>query len=313
MSEKSIAEVNEKLPENRVGVGADESRLSKNYSAFLPSEDVVLFLGEIRSDIYSDWQKIIQGIPGPRKENVLVVICTAGGNPHEAFRMMRLLQILYKKISVLILGGCFSAGTLFALGADVIFMSPGSNLGPLDVQLRKEDDYARISGECYRQALLDLSVVAQNIFTDLFSGFKACQNILISTQTASRAATDIVNGLLSPVTQQIEPGKLGEMMRSQDIGVSYGIRLMRRMYGEITAREIVDKLAQQYPSHGTIVDCDEAKRLGLFAQLIDLQEWHAGVFWGLEEKILGNEDIGYGQPIMKCLNSEEIIGVSSCI
>ena len=35
---------------------------------------------------------------------------------------------------------CKSAGTILALGADVIIMSQYAELGPIDVQLQKEDE-----------------------------------------------------------------------------------------------------------------------------------------------------------------------------
>lgn len=285
---------------------ASETSLAKcTISSCIPDTDVILFLGEIRTGIYVQWQKLLKKLAGNHKGKALVLMCTVGGNPHDAFRMMRLLQAQYKVIDVAILGGCYSAGTLFALGASKIQMSRSANLGPLDIQLRKEDDFVRISGECYRQALSDLSTVARQIFMDQFVELKSCQDILISTQTASHAAADIVKGLISPITGQIEPTKLGEMMRSQRIGISYAMRLMSVNYGEDASRFIANKLAREYPSHDTVIDYEEARKLGLNVEIIDTQSWAAGIFQAVEEQMLENG--GFGLPNIKCLNDETVV------
>ena len=142
------------------------------------------------------------------------------------------------------------------------------------------------------------------IFTDLFGRLKSRQDILISTQTASHAACEIAKGLLSPITQQIEPSKLGEMMRSQGIGISYGIRLMRNLYGEDRAYQIANSLARQYPSHNTIIDYEEAKELGLSVKLIDPLIWSSGIFGRFERIMI---DFSYdSMPNIQVINEMEL-------
>ena len=163
----------------------DSNQATPVFSACLPDCDVILFQGGVRSGIYVTCKNVIRKqVASSHNSRVLVVIGTSGGDPHEAFRMMRLLQECYKVIDVVILGWCYSAGTLFALGANTIYMAVGANLGPLDVQLRKEDDLSRMSGECYRQALLDVNDIAKRMFNSHFVDLKSRSDILISTQTA---------------------------------------------------------------------------------------------------------------------------------
>ena len=232
----------------------------------IPDTNIIEFSGPIFPGIAEQWREFLDKIEN-KKENVLVLFCTCGGSPDEAFRMMRLLQYRYKTIEVAIFGECYSAGTLFALGANKIHMTDNAQLGPLDVQISKEDDLARMSGECYRQALRNMSTTAALIFLDHLLAIKTNRTIPISTATASRAATEITIGLISPITSQIEPAKLGEILRAQNIGASYGCRLMKA-YSQEKARYIVNQLAGGYPSHSTVIDFLEAKKLGLIVEYI---------------------------------------------
>src|ERR1700733_12881065 len=75
-------------------------------------------------------------------KNVALFLCTYGGDPHSAFRMVRCLKKHYSggKIRLLIDGPCKSAGALIALGVDEIAFGPRGELGPLDTQLTKQDE-----------------------------------------------------------------------------------------------------------------------------------------------------------------------------
>lgn len=292
------------MSEEYIKSESDVSDIKRTVSSYLPDFDVLLYTGDILNGTYIKWQNALTPLMARKKDKIYILMGTSGGNPHEAFKMMRLVQRRYKYVGVILLGGCYSAGTLFALGANEILMSSGANLGPLDVQMRREDDFSRMSGECYRQALSDISSIAQKIFTDLFGRLKSRQDILISTQTASHAACEIAKGLLSPITQQIEPSKLGEMMRSQGIGISYGIRLMRNLYGEDRAYQIANSLARQYPSHNTIIDYEEAKELGLSVKLIDPLTWSSGIFGRFERIMI---DFSYdSMPNIQVINEMEL-------
>jgi hypothetical protein len=68
-------------------------------------------------------------------------LTTPGGDPHSAYRIIRCLRSKYPdKVTLAVAGPCKSAGTLIALGAHEIAMSPTGELGPLDVQLTKPDE-----------------------------------------------------------------------------------------------------------------------------------------------------------------------------
>lgn len=251
----------------------------KTYEKYFLGEDFVILFGELEPGLYSNWLSMFRKYfkqEAERNKNVTVLISTPGGSADDAFRMMRFLQNSYEKITVVIVGCCYSAGTLFALGADKILMSEGGNLGPLDVQVRREDDLSRMSGESYRQALMDLSTIAQIVFRENFSHLKLRRDILLSTATASKIASEMAIGMVSPIVGQIEPVKLGEMMRYQLIAESYGKRLMHGRYTVSDINKALGMLTSGYPSHGTVIDSVEAQKLGLHVEEFDITKYIDG-------------------------------------
>lgn len=246
----------------------DKEMSGLSFSQLFPQSDVFSFSGEINHEAASNWTKLIRQ-KASHAENVTVFFCSCGGNPDAAFRMMRILQNVYSKITVIVFGECYSAATLFALGADKIIMADDAQLGPLDIQILKEDELSRISGECFRQALLTLNAMSNMAFCDLFKKVKGCFGFPLSTATASRIASEITIGLFAPITQKIEPEKLGEFVRAQAIGVHYGTRLMKERYTPLESQNIVSRLAYSYPSHSTVIDFREAIDMGLKAEKLN--------------------------------------------
>ncbi len=63
-----------------------------------------------------------------------VLLSTPGGDGEIALRLIRQAQCRCKDLTVIVPDQAKSAGTLFALGADRIYMGPTSDLGPVDPQ-----------------------------------------------------------------------------------------------------------------------------------------------------------------------------------
>ena len=63
-----------------------------------------------------------------------VLLSTPGGDGETALRLIRQAQFRCSELTVIVPDQAKSAGTLFALGADKIFMGPTSDLGPVDPQ-----------------------------------------------------------------------------------------------------------------------------------------------------------------------------------
>lgn len=67
-------------------------------------------------------------------EDLHVLLSTPGGDGETALRLIRQAQSRCNELTVIVPDQAKSAGTLFALGADHIYMGPTSDLGPIDPQ-----------------------------------------------------------------------------------------------------------------------------------------------------------------------------------
>jgi hypothetical protein len=69
---------------------------------------------------------------------------------------------------------------------------------------------------------------------------------------------------LRPAFESIDSVRFSQIARVLKIGEDYGSRLLKKFYPESDAFVIANQLARNYPTHGFIIDRDEAKgQLGL--------------------------------------------------
>jgi hypothetical protein len=189
-------------------------------------------------------------------KNVVLVLTTNGGDPHAAYRIARILQRLYDNVIQLVFGRCKSAGTLVAFGADQIRMGPMAQLGPLDMQTRKEDELVLQSSVLDIQQSLDaISGYAFRFYLLFVQQIVGSSGGAITTQTASEIASDMATDLLEPITDQIDPLRLGEDQRTMLVAKEYCKRLAPNRL------DAIESLMQNYPSHGFVIDLEEAQNL----------------------------------------------------
>jgi hypothetical protein len=204
----------------------------------------------------------------PRRKNAIVLIVTSGGDADVAYRMARCLQQNYENITAVIPGMCKSAGTLLAIGAHELAIADHGELGPLDVQLRKADDmWAATSGLTVMNAFTALQQKSEEAFTDFALSIKARSGGSVTFKTAADIATKMTVGLFSHIYQQIEVMHVGEAARAMNIAREYGERL-DAVTDNLRTTTSLSQLIADYPSHGFVIDRDEAQTL--FRRVRDL-------------------------------------------
>ena len=95
-------------------------------------------------------------------------LVTYGGDPHAAFKITRYIQDNYDHFTLFVPGFCKSAGTLFAIAANEIVFAPFGELGPLDVQMAKPDQFQFDSGLVIGESLDTLERRAAETFKRMF-------------------------------------------------------------------------------------------------------------------------------------------------
>lgn len=133
--------------------------------------DVLVYNGPIDEDGYGQF---VQATKNVRPERALMlVVITYGGSADSAYRIARFAQNFFKDFLLFVPNACKSAGTLVALGASQIHMSPFGEFGPLDVQVFKSDEiFERRSGLTSKSAVWSLTEEAFRTFEQILIGLK---------------------------------------------------------------------------------------------------------------------------------------------
>ena len=206
--------------------------------------------------------------PNPRDKACLVLI-THGGDPTVAYRIARRLKALYSEnLTILVPSECFSGGTLIALAAQDLVIFDSGVLGPMDIQVRKDDEWDEwTSGLTVTEALEALTTEVFKSFQSIAVSLRTHSRGQITSRTAMEMAASIIPGLYGPVYRQIDPMRLGEHYRSNKIMKEYGSRLLavdqdKKAKNSADAKtKCLDRLVGEYPSHGFVIDREEAKQI----------------------------------------------------
>ena len=220
--------------------------------------DIILHNGSIERPY--DTLLIDHCIKRRKRENVLLILVTEGGDADAAYRIARCFQANYEKFFLYVSGYCKSAGTLIATGAHELIMSDHGELGPLDVQMdRKDELWETQSGLEITDTLDALHTKAFNAFEAYFLTIKAKGGGSITLKMAMQMATEMTTSLLTPIYSQVNPLSVGEAGRAMSIASSYGKRLLAE--GRNIEEKDLLSITTAYPSHGFVIDYREAERL----------------------------------------------------
>lgn len=221
------------------------------------NSDVILYSGDINRDGY---RKFCGQIPESRKEKLLLILTTLGGDPNAGYRIARAAAHYYanENFSILIPDHCKSAGTLLCIGANTLYMHDQSELGPLDVQIYRGDEMLRQrSGLDITRGMAHIENEALRVCTRYMSVLS--REAALSTSVASDIASKLTSGIFAPVFSQIDPKQLGEMSAAVEIAREYGDRLNKK--SRSLKEGSLDRLITDYPSHGFVIDRAEAREL----------------------------------------------------
>jgi hypothetical protein len=211
-------------------------------------------------------------LKGKKIPKLDVVLHTAGGDADATFLITKILHLHAEEVSFIVPLFAKSAGTIMCLGADELILSELSELGPLDVQIREQQE-----GQGPR-------------FSSALNGFKALEQVQLHTiqtldlaakmilqRTAMRLgdaihlAAEFAGQTSGTLYSQVDPKKIGEYARALGIGEKYGMIILTRFmkWPSDKAHSTIRRLVQEYPSHDFVIDYHELKELGLPAVLAE--------------------------------------------
>ena len=223
--------------------------------------DVFLYNGPIQSPL--DYHIIDLCRKRDRRENLLLLLITSGGDAHAAYRIGRCFQDKYNKITAFIPGWCKSGGTLVAVAANELIIGDFGELGPIDVQRTKADEvWQRSSGLTEETAMATLQTSVSTMFEEFVSQIRDMSGGQIGFRAAAEVVSPMIVGTFSPIFEQIDPFMIGENARAVQIASDYGNRL--NIKGKnLRSTKSMEILVSGYPDHGFVIDRSEARSLFL--------------------------------------------------
>jgi len=210
--------------------------------------------------------RIGEGIVGPLYdqlesigdvEHLDLVLDTLGGNVEMPWRIVSLIREFCDRFSVLIPYRAASAGTLLALGADEIVMTRLAVLGPIDpsrghplLPVGPAGPVQATSVQDMRHAIKFIKQAGIDIVDDKFA-----------------YTPEAVAQLVGALFDNVHPLAIGALEQSYALAKLAGTRCLE---SHMTARgdkekiqAIVDRLSDEYKSHGYQIPRREAKSIGL--------------------------------------------------
>jgi len=197
----------------------------------------------------------------PEVEEIDFIINSPGGQPADAYRIIRTLRNNFKIVNIIVPFWAKSAATLLSLGANKIIMDEFGEFGPLDIQIAVErDDSPEIDRE---SALNDeysvrrIEARSQELYHQMFTSLYTSDDIKINKIELSKQLLEYLASFYKPLLSQINPYHLGRKKRMLEIGHHYADRILTTYYPTLPDRNkfyLIDYLVNGCPDHGYVID-----------------------------------------------------------
>lgn len=103
--------------------------------------DVISYYGPIVNNAEINILRIIEELVSDelKKEKLFVILTTVGGSATVVERIVNILRYHYSEVNFIVPDYAYSAGTIFCMSGDNIYMDYYSVLGPIDPQVQNKD------------------------------------------------------------------------------------------------------------------------------------------------------------------------------
>lgn len=190
---------------------------------------------------------------------------TDGGSADAAYHLGHILRGYASTLRIVVPSWAKSAGTLFCLAADELYMDRLGELGPLDAQVQHPlHEEHQVSALDIAESIEQLAQVAISVV--ISAGADVIKYTGITKSVTLSYMLDFASKFIGPISSKIDPHLLHAAIRVQRSSVRYAIKLMNE--SKICKKKpnipsIAEHLANRYPTHSFVIDADEARDLGL--------------------------------------------------
>lgn len=125
--------------------------------------DVIVYCGEILDSAEDQMKKVVEELQSEAepKTTCYIILTTPGGSLNPVNRMVTIFRHFYSEVNFVVPNFAYSAGTIFCMSGDNIYMNYYSALGPVDPQVQNRDGKL-VAALGYLDKINDLLDKAQN-------------------------------------------------------------------------------------------------------------------------------------------------------
>lgn len=122
--------------------------------------DVIFFYGPIGSYIEKPFRDFIENLKEANgQKRICIFLNTPGGSAETVEKMVNIIRHHYSEVYFVVPDAAYSAGTIFCMSGDKIFMDYSSSLGPIDPQVYNGKNWVPALGYLDKvQELIDKSL-----------------------------------------------------------------------------------------------------------------------------------------------------------
>lgn len=116
-------------------------RLESLSNDHFPEHDIIVYYGPIEFWSKNLFRRQLENsaVDGDKKNNLLIILQTGGGSAETVEKMVEMSRHFYEQVSFLIPDVAMSAGTIWCMSGDKIYMDYSSSLGPIDPQVQNNE------------------------------------------------------------------------------------------------------------------------------------------------------------------------------
>lgn len=228
--------------------------------------DVIFFYGPIYPSVEKRFREFIDKLKqdGSPKNRLIIFLNTPGGSAEIVEKLVEIIRFHYQEVYFVVPDEAMSAGTIFCMSGDKIFMDYTSSLGPIDPQVHNGKDWVpalgyldqvnRMIEKSADGKLTDAElIILQNQDLAMLSRYEQAKNLTITLLkkwlveykfkdwTTHKTNQDKLNQPVTPVEKQKRAEEIATDLANNKLWHSHG-----RMIGVTTLTKILRLKIEDY-------------------------------------------------------------------
>lgn len=225
--------------------------------------DVIVYCGEIFDAAEDQMKRVIEDLQSEAepKTTCYIILTTPGGSLNPVNRMVTIFRHFYSEVNFIVPNFAYSAGTIFCMSGDNIYMNYYSALGPVDPQVQNRDGKL-VAALGYLDKINDLLAKAQNN-TISQAEFLILKDFDLAELRAYEQAKELAVDLIQ---KWLVKYKFKDWVVHSD-GTNVTLEEKKQR-----ANEIANKLSNNniWKSHGRAINMEELREMNL--KIIDYED-----------------------------------------